>query len=351
MTAVVEVSESAYHHKKWTSSAAPHPTLQDPGPIKKLSSETDQSQGAGHAHYSWDLTSGVPLLLTDGATSYLYNDTGTPVEQIDATGTALYYQHDQYGSTRLLTDTTGTVVAAFSYDPYGNLTGHTGTADTPLRWNGQYQDPGTGLYYLRARYYDPTTAQLLTRDPLAVLSGHPYAYAQDDPLNAADPAGLLCIGLHCLLNDVKAGARKAINSGVLTLGIGPDQVAVVYGELTSGFDCHVRGDRLECRGAASPFNGAPFTVGDVIMNPDRQPLSDDLFAHEARHSNQWALFGGWPFVTAYGLDLLIEGRCNSFERSAGFGRGGYSDCLPRSSSAAMSECSSIGDDLWADRTS
>ena len=79
----------------------------------------------------------MSLLLTDGSTSYLYDDTGTPVEQVDAAGTALYYQHDLYGSTRLLTSQTGTVAATFTYDAYGNLTGRTGTADTPLDWSGQ----------------------------------------------------------------------------------------------------------------------------------------------------------------------------------------------------------------------
>ena len=43
---------------------------------------------------------------------------------------------------------------------------------------------------LRARYYGPTTAQMLTRDPLASVTGAPHAYVNDNPLNAADPSGL-----------------------------------------------------------------------------------------------------------------------------------------------------------------
>ncbi|MDQ1720573.1 MAG: hypothetical protein QOI26_307, partial [Pseudonocardiales bacterium] len=152
-------------------------------------------------HFAWDLADGLPLLLTDGSTSYLYDDAGTPIEQVDSAGSTLYYQHDQYGSTRLLTTQTGTVAAAFSYDAYGNLTGHTGTADSPLRWNGQYQDSDTGLYYLRARYYDPVTAQFLTRDPLATLTQSPYGYAGGNPLNGSDPSGLFCWSASCLITD------------------------------------------------------------------------------------------------------------------------------------------------------
>ena len=149
-----------------------------------------RTTSAATQKFAWALSGGLPVLLTDATLSYLYDDHGIPVEQIDAAGVALYYQHDQYGSTRLLTDAAGAVAATFSYDPYGNLTGHTGTTDTPLRWNGQYQDTDTALYYLRARYYDPTTAQFLTRDLLAALTANPYGYADANPLLFVDPLGL-----------------------------------------------------------------------------------------------------------------------------------------------------------------
>jgi len=108
----------------------------------------------------------------------------------DAAGNIQYYQRDQYGSTRLLTDGTGSVSATFTFDPYGNLTAKTGTADTPLRWNGQAQDSDTGLYYLRARYYDPVMAQFLSVDPLASVTRVIYTYAENNPLNKTDPLGL-----------------------------------------------------------------------------------------------------------------------------------------------------------------
>lgn len=145
--------------------------------------------GGTTAHYAWDVTTANPVMLTDGSTSYIYDDQNRPLAQISATNSTSYYQHDQYGSTRLLTDATGAVTATFTYDAHGNLTNKTGTADTPLRWNGQYQDAATGLYYLRARYYDPSTAQFLTVDPNYAQTGSAYAYADNDPINSADPSG------------------------------------------------------------------------------------------------------------------------------------------------------------------
>lgn len=62
---------------------------------------------------------------------------------------------------------------------------------TPLLWAGQYRDPATGLYYMRARWYDPATGQFLSVDPLVAQTGLPYSYAGDNPVNEGDPSGLL----------------------------------------------------------------------------------------------------------------------------------------------------------------
>ena len=44
--------------------------------------------------------------------------------------------------------------------------------------------------YLRARYYDPSTGQFISRDPAVAMTREPYAYVNDNPLNATDPSGL-----------------------------------------------------------------------------------------------------------------------------------------------------------------
>jgi RHS repeat-associated protein len=58
---------------------------------------------------------------------------------------------------------------------------------------GQWHDTETGFIYLRARYYDPTTGQFLTRDPITPITRSPYGYVYGNPLNATDPTGLYCI--------------------------------------------------------------------------------------------------------------------------------------------------------------
>ena len=98
----------------------------------------------------------LPLILIDGTNSYIYGPGGLPIEQITSGGTVLYLHHDQQGSTRLLTSSSGAKEASFTYDAYGNTTGTTGTATTPLGYDGQYTSADTGLIYLRARMYDPS---------------------------------------------------------------------------------------------------------------------------------------------------------------------------------------------------
>src|SRR5580658_580254 len=119
---------------------------------------------------------------------YMYGHRPTTVEQINnSTGTVTYLHHDQAGSTRLLTGSTGKVEGKCSYSAYGTPTCE-GTATTPLGYDGQYTSADTGLIYMRARVYDPATAQFLTRDPLEAITEEPYSYALDNPVNESDPA-------------------------------------------------------------------------------------------------------------------------------------------------------------------
>lgn len=44
------------------------------------------------------------------------------------------------------------------------------------------------------RYYDPATGQFLSVDPVAALTGTPYAFTGGDPVNGTDPLGLSFLG-------------------------------------------------------------------------------------------------------------------------------------------------------------
>ena len=147
-------------------------------------------------HLAWDTAESLPLLLYDGTNYYVYGPEGLPIEQI-ASETSTYLHHDAAGSTRLLTAQAGTTTGAYTFTPFGQTpegtSGHTGAATSNLLYDGQYTSPDTGLIYLRARVYDPGTAQFMSVDPIVSATGAPYFYAGDNPVNWGDPSGL-CAG-------------------------------------------------------------------------------------------------------------------------------------------------------------
>jgi RHS repeat-associated protein len=138
--------------------------------------------------FTWDGSGSMPLLILDDTTNYIYDPNGLPLEQLSSAGTALFYLHDQQGTTRLLVNSSGAVQSAYTYDAYGNLLASTGSVPNPFGYDGQYTDSESGLSYLRARYYDPATAQFLVVDPAHADTNH-YGYVRQNPLNLVDPLG------------------------------------------------------------------------------------------------------------------------------------------------------------------
>jgi RHS repeat-associated protein len=141
--------------------------------------------------FVYDTAEGMPVILTDGASYYLYGPGGTPYAQITTAGVTTYLHADQLGSVRMITTATGTSAGTATYTAYGTRT-TTGTTSA-FGFAGQYTDTETGLQWDRARYYDPTTAQFLTVDPLATVTGARYAYAGGNPITGSDPTGLWCL--------------------------------------------------------------------------------------------------------------------------------------------------------------
>jgi RHS repeat-associated protein len=197
--------------------------------------------GAGKTTYLvWDVAENPPLLLNDGINSYIYGPGNIPFEQINnSTGAVLYLHHDQQGSTRLLTGSTGAKEASFTYDAYGNTTGTTGTASTSLGYDSEYTSNDTGLLYLRARVYDPKTAQFLSVDPLVKLTRAPYTYAGDNPLNNEDPTGLawqVCVGGSFSIGSVTLGGDACYVS--TPGGSGVTLTGSAAGGVGFGFNVH-----------------------------------------------------------------------------------------------------------------
>ncbi len=160
------------------------------------------------------------------------------------TGTQTHHLlYDGQGTTRELIDDTGTSIASYDFDAYGEP--REGTSLTNPRtvhlYTGEARDEATGWTYLRARYLDTSTGTFNRSDPFfGKLSDpqslHKYAYVHADPVNAWDPSGLLATTQTALVStfqaallQIKAFAiRSAIRVGISALTGG------IFGQLTTG---------------------------------------------------------------------------------------------------------------------
>jgi RHS repeat-associated protein len=113
---------------------------------------------------------------------------------INGAWTPSFYVYDGSGSVRYLTNSAGVVTDEYEYDAYGNSFTKSGTTPNNYLYRGEQYDSDLGLYYLRARYYNPSTGRFLSRDPEnGVITDpatlHKYTYAGGDPVNLIDPRG------------------------------------------------------------------------------------------------------------------------------------------------------------------
>ncbi len=101
----------------------------------------------------------------------------------------VHYVTDPIGTPTHLLGADGTVVGTIGRTAWGAQV-EAGARTTPLRFQGQYEDEETGLYYNRHRYYDPETGTYLSADPIGLAGGHlPFGYVSN-PYVAVDPLGL-----------------------------------------------------------------------------------------------------------------------------------------------------------------
>lgn len=110
-------------------------------------------------------------------------------EQIN--GTNYYYTFDHLGSVREMTNSAGSLIARYDYDPFGRRTLVSGTDLADFGFTGFYHDQATNLDYSRTRPYTADLARWIGQDPIGEAGGiNLYEYVRNDPINLTDPLGL-----------------------------------------------------------------------------------------------------------------------------------------------------------------
>jgi RHS repeat-associated protein len=190
-----------------------------------------------NAIYEYDVWNNMISATTDGETTTMtYNGDGLRVTktakglttryiyeysdvilELDATGnqmarnvfgnrnisrttgsTTVYFLHNGQGDVTGLVDNSGSVVATYYYDAFGNHLNTTANSNNPYRYRGYTFDEATGLYYLKARFYDPELARFMQEDTYRGRQADPlslnlYTYAHNNPVKYYDPTGYAAV--------------------------------------------------------------------------------------------------------------------------------------------------------------
>ncbi len=137
-----------------------------------------------------------------------------------ATYNKQYYIKDHLGSIRIAKSSSGSILSARNYYPYGETMQEyqSGTKNRKYRFTGKERDDETNQDYFGARYYDSELGRWNTVDPLAgkYLGLSPYNYCINRPLNIIDPNGMEGI----LLDDYGEGGEPKTKKVAIDPGHG-----------------------------------------------------------------------------------------------------------------------------------
>jgi RHS repeat-associated protein len=152
---------------------------------------------------------------------------------VSATTTTYQVHLDALGSVRKVSDSDGSVVATYDFDAYGNALAS--TSDSTPNGGLQYRfvgglgvrwDATTGLYYMRARWYDPTLGRFIGRDPKGTKS-NAYRYCRNNPVNNVDPTGKCYVTINYSWVNVLGGAL-GVHSYIMTQPTQGDAASTAY---------------------------------------------------------------------------------------------------------------------------
>jgi RHS repeat-associated protein len=225
------------------------------------SDRVSQTVSGVTTNYVLDQAAEFTQVLSDGMNTYLYGASRIGEEQ------PVGWQYplgDALGSMRQLVDQSDSVTLAQSYKPYGSALNSDGSASSIFQFTGEQLD-GTGLVYLRARYYASVQARFLTRDewngdPDRPISYNKWLYGYANPVIYVDASGYVaqarpCTGSgFCQLDDAKWGgvvidgphffSSMAIAERIISqleVNIGRDDAPLTVSEINIRFPTSILG--------------------------------------------------------------------------------------------------------------
>ena len=182
------------------------------------------SKTVGSTKYDFTTLSGLVTRQTGGGKTidFVYDENNQPLA-MKYNNTLYYYVLNAQGDVVRIVNSSRSVVASYTYDPWGKIISSSGTlADiNPLRYRGYYYDTETGFYYLQSRYYDPEIGRFINADSYAstdatgLLSTNMFAYCENDPVNKSDPTGEVAPILVAMAGGAMVGLAEQFMTDVI----------------------------------------------------------------------------------------------------------------------------------------
>ena len=193
----------------------------------------------------------------------------------DHEGESETYLYDGRGSVvQLLKD--GAVTQEYAYDAYGYINADEFGIQAPFYgYNGEEQNPFTGLQYLRARYYAPQNGGFITQDSFSgvlddALTQNRYTYAGNNPVNNIDPSGHRYVkGIEIGDNLKSSSAKKQPTTSGRPLSPGLTG-AVVKKTTTSKKAPAISGSIAANAALSAARAGVPVGASSAVVNAIRQ---------------------------------------------------------------------------------
>ena len=131
----------------------------------------------------------------------------------------------------------------YVYDAFGNTVNTISATTNNVAFSGREIDP-TGLYFYRARYYNPQLQRFISEDPIDFDGGdvNLYAYVQNNPIDSTGPFGLRPLS-DCEKQKLRSYIPKIdLDNADLHVGEVPWYLGKDYTGITRGNDIYFRPD-------------------------------------------------------------------------------------------------------------
>ena len=263
----------------------------------------------GSTVYDYYYADGLLVRQTWGSNymDFLYDESGSAYSFI-YNGTQYYYVKNLQGDVVKILNTSGTVVATYTYDAWGKVSysGSIGQIN-PIRYRGYYYDTDTGFYYLQSRYYDPVVKRFISADDASLLGANGdfaslnlYAYCGNNPVSRSDDGGE---AWHILIG-AGVGAISSFVASVATQLTTKRKVDLDEAFVSAGCGAITGALVAACPGAAPYISGAMGVVESLV---DDCLMSDEKISPKEIASNA-IISGAFGLITGTWDNDIVDNK-------------------------------------------